>query len=62
MENTWAMFVKINDEWRFSGLTEHEEKTTEFEEEVTKDIEETKDMVVKTTDFCVFKVEGQYKS
>ena len=58
----WALFVKIGDDWKFSGLTEHEEHVTEFEETVANDIDETKDMEVKTTDFFVVKIEGQYEA
>jgi hypothetical protein len=30
----YALFAKINDEWRFEGLQQHEEMVTEFEESV----------------------------
>jgi hypothetical protein len=44
----WAMFVKINGKWQFSGFQEHDERATEFEERVAEDIEKTADMEVKT--------------
>jgi len=59
--STWALFVQIDDKWRFEGFTEHEELVTEFEETVSEDIEETTEMESKTTNYCVLQLEGQYK-
>lgn len=28
----WALFIKIGDEWKFTGFTKHEEFVTEFED------------------------------
>ena len=33
----WAMFVKVNNKWRFEGFTEHEEFVTEVEETVIEE-------------------------
>jgi hypothetical protein len=30
----WAMFAKVNDDWRFEGFQEHDEIVTEIEETV----------------------------
>lgn len=32
-----ALFAKVNDEWRFEGFTEHEEKVIEFVETVEEE-------------------------
>jgi hypothetical protein len=50
----YALFIKIDGQWRFQGLTEHEELVSEFEETVETEIEITEDMEVKTEAyFCV---------
>lgn len=33
----WAMFVRIEDQWRFEGFKEHEEIVTEIEETVIEE-------------------------
>jgi hypothetical protein len=45
---TYAMFVKIDGKWNYSGQTENEDRVSAFEDSVTEDIDRQDEMAVKT--------------
>jgi hypothetical protein len=45
---TYAMFVKIDDKWRFEGLTENEDRVSDFATSVAKEVKRQGEMQIKT--------------
>jgi len=55
--NTYAMFVKIDGQWRYEGMTENEENVAAFARSTLTEIRSTKNSEVRTEAYMVFTLE-----